>query len=93
MNATIVDLVISYVAGFNPREDGLIEFNPIAIDTDNWQNVSWGPFDYKDKIVSMSWTKKDGMTITCNNIKYASKDLRKVILKYENDTLTEISEG
>lgn len=91
MNATIVDLVITYVAGFNPREDGLIEFNPIAIDTDNWEEMSWGPFDYQGKIVSISWTKKDGMTITCNEVKYSSADLRKVILKYENNTLTEVN--
>ena len=89
MNAIIVDLVIRYVVGFRPREDELIEFNPIALEENQWESLSWGPYQYRDKEISFKWTRNDGMTISCNQAEFRCPGIRRIVLRYLQHRLTE----
>lgn len=90
MNATIVDLVIRFVVGFQPREDDLIEFNPIALDFNSWKSLEWGPFRYRNMIVSMMWSYDKGMVVKCNDSTFSTPLTQRVILRYDGKKLIEV---
>ncbi len=90
MNATIVDLVIRYVVGFQPREDGLIEFNPVALDCQSRGNLEWGPFKYCELSISMKWNSRDGMVIKCNDALFTTPSVQHVILIYDGNNLLKV---
>lgn len=89
MNATIVDLVIRYAAGFRPREDDLIEFDSLLLPESGWEQLSWGPYRYRSHLVSVSWEKDGGMTIACDDAVFKCGETRRVLLAYKDGQLRE----
>ncbi len=91
MNATIVDLIIRFVVGFQPREDGLIEFNPIALlKGDTWEYISWGPYKYRNFTVSMRWDCNEGMVVRCNDAVFSTPLAQYLLLRYEGNELVKV---
>lgn len=89
MNATIVDLVIRHVVGFRPREDERIEFDSLLLPDSDWEQLSWGPYRYREHIISFEWKRADGMTITCDDAVFICRDARRVLLEYKDGRLSE----
>jgi hypothetical protein len=59
----LTDLICKYIVGIHPRPDGQFEMNPLALGKAGIRHFAFGPFRFRDKLVTVAFDRKTGLKV------------------------------